>query len=304
MISKTLIHALNVVKKETLVEVLDQIEGDEVTAEQLTKAAEFAAAKDGTLEEEVAEEAPMAEGGPPEEEEEDETATSDEPAADAAPLADDATDAALQDPEADAALAALAPLMESTGLDLAGIAAAISENLDAVAAALSGALEEPAADAPLGALPPGMPGPATDLSLSLRTTQTALGTVTKERDELAGQLLALREREADEAVAVYVECGAVLDDAAADLRTLYLSDRKAFGRIAASFKQPVVPTGEQTASEHSGTAPVAEIEITAEDEKDEEIVGLRRMLKAVNKDKATQDKAVRRVLALRREAAI
>ena len=105
---------------------------------------------------------------------------------------------------------------------------------------------------------------------------------------------------------MYVDCGAVLDAAAPDLKRLYLSDKAAFGRVVASYRQPVIPTGEQTGSEGSAAAPVVEVEvpITAEDEKDEEIIGLRLMLSHVDTDKATQDKAVRRVLAGRREAAI
>jgi phage I-like protein len=307
--TKDQIRALMAISKESLAAALDQIEGDEITPEQLEAAAQFAAAKDGEMEE--PEEAPMAEGDPPEEEEEVEASA--EPSDDAAPLADDAADVALQDPDADAALAALAPLMEATGLDLAGLTAALSENLDAVASALSGALQEPAADAPLGALPPGMVGgPASgpsgvggtsaDLSLSLRTTQTALATVTKERDTYASELLALREREADEAVALFVDCGAVLDDAAPDLKKLYLSDKAAFGRLSASFRKPVVPTGEQCGTETANTDAAP---ISADDEAREDIVALRAMLKRTGRlTKEQMDQAVRKQLALRRETAI
>lgn len=299
-IKKDLIRALNVVKKDTLVEVLDQIEGDEVTAEQLTKAAEFAAAKDGTLEE-----APMADDtalqDEPEEEEEEEVATSDEPAADAAPLADELP---LQDPDADAALAAIAPLMEKTGLDIVAVAAAISENLDAVAAALGGALQEPAADAPLGAQPPGLPGGGGapgDAALSLSVTQTALGAVTKERDKLLERVEAIEAKEADDAVSTYVESGYVLDNAKADMVALYRSSPDAFNRIVASMK-PKVELGERT------PAPVEDDPLPAiseEDEKDPVIVSLRRDLKAARTLTPAQiDKAVRGRIAARKETRV
>lgn len=293
-IKKDLIRALNVVKKDTLVEVLDQIEGEEVTAEQLTKAAEFAAAKDGTLEEETPLQAK-------EDEEEDEKSLADDDEEDdEKPLADDVT---LQDPDADAALAALAPLMEVTGLDLAALTAAISEKLDAVAAALGGALAEPAADAPLGAQPPGMPGgggePASALALS--TTQEALGTVTKQRDVLLAKIEEQEVREADEAVNVYVASGYVLDNAKADMVALYRQSRDAFNRIVASMK-PTVEVGERTPKPPEQKALPA---ISEADEKDPEIKSLRRALTATRQLTSAQiDKAIRGKIAARKESRV
>ena len=291
--------ALNVVKKDSLIAQLDQIDGDEVTAGQLEAAARFAAELDGTADE--PDEAPMADE--PDEEEEEPKATSladdDDEEEEEKPLADALP---LQDPEADAALAALAPLMEATGLDLVSLTAAISENLDAVAAALSGALQEPAADAPLGAQPPGQPGGGgapDNMSLSLRTTQEALGSVTKQRDDLLGRIEAIESKEADDAVETYVQAGVVLDDARADMVALYRQDRGTFGRIVASMK-PRVPVGE-----HAGAPPEqADHPAITADEEEKYAPGLRMMLSRAKVPIDQQDKAVRERIASRRGTAI
>lgn len=294
--------ALNVVKKASLIEALDQFPEDDLTPEQIEAAARFAAEKDGTAEkpEEALADEPALAGH--EDDEEDEVATSDEPAPDAAALAEDV---ALQDPDADAALAALAPLMEKTGLDLAALTAAVIENLDAVAAALSGALQEPAADAPLGAQPPGMPGgggdPAGAAALSLRTTQEALGSVTKQRDSLLGKLEAIESKEADEAVETYVQGGYVLDDAKADMVKLYRTNRGGFDKIVACMK-PTVETGERT------PPPVEQDalpEVTEDDLKDENIKALKRSLEATRTlSKAQIDKAIRGKIAARKQTRV
>lgn len=299
-IKKDLIRALNVVKKDTLVEVLDQIEGDEVTAEQLTKAAEFAAAKDGTLEE-----APMADDtalqDEDEEDEEKSLAADDEEDEDKKPLADELP---LQDPDADAALAAIAPLMEATGLDIVAVAAAISENLDQVAAALGGALQEPAADAPLGAQPPGLPGGGGapgDAALSLSVTQTALGAVTKERDKLLTRVEGIEAREADEAVSAYVESGYILDIAKPKMVALYRQDRDGFNQIVACMK-PAVEVGERTPKPPKQKELPA---ISEADLEDPDIKALHRSLKATRSLTPAQiDKTIREQVAARKETRV
>jgi len=302
---KDRILALMAISKESLAAALDQIEGDEITPEQLEAAAQFAAAKDGIEPDEPEAEEPALAADEADEEEDEAKAASlaeDDEDEEKKPLADDVP---LQDPDADAAMAALAPLMEATGLDLVGVAAALSENLDAVAAALSGALQEPAADAPLGAQPPGMPGgggtPNDNMSLSLRTTQTALGAVTKERDKLLHRIEDIEAKEAGDAVDAYVEAGVILDDARADMLTLYRQDRGTFGRIVASMK-PRVPVGEHAGGDPEQTDHPA---ISAADEDTDEIKQLRRMLSATKRlTPAQMDKAVRERIASRRGTAI
>lgn len=303
-ITKAQIRALNLVKKATLVEVLDQFPEEELTGEQVAQAAEFAAAKDGTLDDKPK----MAKGDPEEDGKEEPelklAEDDDEDDEDKKALAeheDDEDEKALQDPAADAALAAIAPLLEGTGLDVAGLTAALAENLDAVLSALAGALQEPAADAPLGAQPPGMPGGGGVASLSLRTTQEALGSVTRQRDKLAKKLEGIERKTAEDAVEAYVHTGHILDNARPDMVALYRSNRDGFNRIVASMK-PTVSVGE-----HAGDDPPQESHpaISEADAATPEIKSLRRMLSATKQLTPAQiDNAVRERIASRRETAI
>lgn len=289
------------ITKEALAKALDLIEGDELSEEELMAAAHMAAAQDGSLAEEPeaeepAEEAPMA---APEEdpaamadgEEEDEMPASDVPAGDAVEAADAPEDpAALAEDmpgEGDAAAAAVAPLLEATGLDMAGLAAAIQENLDAVASALAGALEAPAAEAPLSSR-------EAELALSARDhTIAALSAKVSDLEAFK----ATREREdAERDVDTLIEGGLLLGDAREDWVSLRLSNRASFDKMTANLKA-VVPLGAHAV----GVTPPAQNadESIAIPEGDPEVVALRRQLKAARFPEARINEVLRRRIAAR-----
>lgn len=145
------------VSKESLMAALEQLEGDELGMEQLKAAAQFAAAQDGEMEPSADEEPTEAGDGMPyadkpgDDGEEAEMASeaespveaADEPGDDeveaSAPVAAEDDD----DMAEDQAMAALAPLLEETGMDMAQLAAAMMENREAVAEALKGSAGAP-----------------------------------------------------------------------------------------------------------------------------------------------------------------
>lgn len=299
------------IPKEALQKALDLIESDEVSTEELEAAAHMAAAQAGELSEEAEEapamdqpedEAPMADEEPPAADEPEEAAAMDgEP--EEAPLADeeeeaipagdvpDADDAAAMDEAADdSAAAALAPLLEATGLDIAGLAAAIMENLDAVAGAISGALDAPAAAAPLSDREAELALSARDQTIAALSTKLAEATAYREQ----------REREdAERDVETLIEGGMILGDAREDWVQVRLSSRERFDKLTAGLS-PVVPLGEHAA----GITPAAkdadpEIEI---DESDPEVKALRKQLgpQGARLNKSRIDDIIRRRVAARK----
>lgn len=261
------------VSKEALLAALGALEMDELSPAEVEAAMGMAAAQSGALAEEEPE--AMADEPKPEDEEEDaeKAATADVPAA--------PVQAAEPVGEAPAA-AALAPLMEATGMDLPALAAAVMENLDAVAKALSGALQEPAADAPLS-------DKATALALSTR--DAIIRALSETSRELAAWKAEREAEDADRDVATLVDAGFILADAREDWKALRLSDRKAFDKLAARLT-PAIPLGAHASARTPQPQPSADI-----DEAAPAVVALRRHMTAAGIPRATQDDTIKRQLA-------
>jgi hypothetical protein len=298
MFTKKQIRALMEVKVGSLVEALDQIEGETVTPEQLEAAASFAAAKDGMLEEtadldaagakhddgatndvaslaedEEEDKAAMADGDP---EEDDKAALAenvDEPE-------DDERPALAEDPEE---AAALAELMSATGMDLPAIKAAISANLDAFVSLLTGALDTPAAPADLG------PAGTQAFSLQLSTAQAQVTALSTHTAKLEAELVTHREAEADRLVKALADAGRIPVGMADKWRAVCLSDRATFDTLTASMPK-VIPMGDHA----NAVIPPAKDAEPVIDEGEEFVKRTRLNLKHM--DKTTQDKAIRRGL--------
>lgn len=267
-------------QKEALMAALEQFDSDELDMSQVEAAAQLAMVKDGApeedapaLQDEVEDEEddlPLAD----KDEDDEEVATSDEPAGEVT-TADDETQTIL------------APLMQATGLDEAGLAAAISENLDAVVAALQGALDEPAAEAPLN---------ETETALALNARDVTIRQLTKRNTELEAESTARAEAEADAAVDALLTEGRILDDKRKDWRALCLSNRQSFDRLVADLQQ-IVPAGAHATGLTPTTQPVPE---TVIDEDSELVQATRRMLSEANvTDKDEQNATIRKRLSAR-----
>lgn len=240
--------------KEALLAALDQIDSDELSHEQLMAAADFAAAKDADPAEAAESEAPMADGmeeeeqpapmaDPPagEDDDEEELPLS-EGAADAGPAtaAGEAVEAAeseaVGEEPASAEAGVLESALESAGLDMASLLAALQENADAFKQLVSGALDTPAAPAPLS----DASGDQAILLSVERGKSTALSAQVK---TLSDKLKRFEEAEAETLVGQLVSGGRLLPADKPEWKALCLSDRKRFDRLAKTLSQ-VVPMGE------------------------------------------------------------
>ena len=282
--------------KEALARALEMLDGDDVSMEQLEAAAQMAVAADGGLDEAPADEpeAPLAEEPAPEEEPEAPLADDmpddeeeDLPLADGV-AAGEASEAPLMDEEPaeepDALTAAVAPLMEAFGGDVAALAAALSENADAVLSALQGGPAEPAADAPLS---------ASEVNVALSAAKRTAAILGAKVDELEAWKAAREDADADADVDLLVAEGKILDDVRADWKAIRLSDRGRFDKLAASLPQ-VVPTGTHALSQTPPTEQTPAI-----DESDPFVIETRRRLSVARVPKAKQDEQIKRRLAAR-----
>lgn len=276
---------------DALKSALDGMEGDEIGPEQLEAAMAYAAAQSGELDQEPEAEAAPAMDGPPDEEEEQMPASADaaadvpasEGAGDGVPLAEDPE----EEPGDAAAMTALAPLMEATGLDLAALTAALSENQDAVVSALSGALDAPAAEAPLSEREATAALSARDTTIAALSSQLATLKAEKEQRDKA-------DAEAD--VQILIGEGLITDEQRDDWMSIRLSSRERFDRMAASLKQ-VVPTGLHAGGLKPPTEQTPSVSI---DEADPYVIACRRQMSAVQIPRETQDEQIRRRLAAKR----
>lgn len=272
------------ISKEDLLAALEALDSDDISPEQLEAAFEFAVAKAGQAEPEApmadepepppAEDAPLAD-----EPAEDVAAADGEPPAEEVPAAE----GEMMPPAEGGADAVLAPLMDALGVDLAGLEAAMRDNMDAVVAALMGSA--PAADAPLADV-------AASHALSARDNQ--IKALTSTVKTLSAWKAEREGKDADREVEVLVCSGRLLDSGRAFARKLYLSDRAGFDAFAASLPA-VVPVGEHAApASDTSTSALPPIEETPETKE------LRRVLKAAAKNAritltdAEIDAAVRR----------
>lgn len=286
---------LMTVSKEDFIAKLQELDADELTAEQLKKLCEamgmMAEAESGEepeaelSDDEEEEELPMSdegEGEKPlsdeEDEEEKELSDGDE---------EEEKELALDDPAADAAMAALAPLMEATGMDAAGLAAAIQERLDDVVAALQGSLEEPASEAPLSDDAPS--------SVELKAHATTIAMLSQRAEKAESALLEYRTREAEADVDALIDEGKILDAGREDMLALRLSDKASFERLKGALV-PQVPTGLHASS----TEPSPESSLI--DEEDQFVIAHRKMLSRTRLSQADQDRAIRLALKNRRHA--
>jgi len=299
------------VSKDALKAAIDGLEGDDIDMAKLKAAMDYAAAQEGKTEE-PAEEAsaadmpdipaadpPSDDAAPLADKPEDEVAAADEPEEDAVAAADEPEDAipAGDMPEEIAAMepaagggeadAALAPLLEATGLDIAGLAAAIMENREALAALLSGDQAPPAADAPLSER-------ESDLALSAR--DTTIRALSQENETLRAFKLSQERKEAESDVDVLVEGGFILGDSREDWVQVRLSSRARFDKMSAGLK-PVVPLGSHAKS----VTPAAKDapEETPINEDDPMVKSLRLQLSATNLPKSKQDATIRRHVVAR-----
>jgi len=299
------------VSKDALKAAIDGLEGDDIDMAKLKAAMDYAAAQEGKTEE-PAEEAsaadmpdipaadpPSDDAAPLADKPEDEVAAADEPEEDAVAAADEPKDAipAGDMPEEIAAMepaagggeadAALAPLLEATGLDIAGLAAAIMENREALAALLSGDRAPPAADAPLSVR-------ESDLALSAR--DTTIRALSQENETLRAFKLSQERKEAESDVDVLVEGGFILGDSREDWVQVRLSSRARFDKMSAGLK-PVVPLGSHAKS----VTPAAKDapEETPINEDDPMVKSLRLQLSATNLPKSKQDATIRRHVVAR-----
>lgn len=252
------------ISKDALIAQLQEMEGDELTPEQIAMVGEALGLLQaaGAPEEPAKEPAEMAADNADDEDEEE-----DKPAAMSAALASDAP--AEEEPAAAMANgdlgALLATFMEQHGVSAEEILAAL----------------QPAQD------------PAAEAVLSRRQGETiaALNTRLAAAEK---QLRAYAEREADEAVNALVSGGRILDTGRAEMRALYLSNRKAFDAVTGALPK-VVPMGAHASAHEPPTQ-----ETPAINEDDEGIKSLRVMLGQAGIKGAKQDEAVRKHLAARR----
>lgn len=280
--------------KEALLAALEQIEGDELSHEQLMAAADFAAAKDADpAESEEAEEpaeapladepeeeeipAPMAEP-PAGEDDEDEVPMSEGGAPAAAPAAPagDAVeaaevDAAPESGEASAEAGVLESAIESAGLDVADLLAALQENAEAFKQLVSGALDTPAAPAPLS-------DRSGDQAILLSVERGKTKALSAQVKTLSDKLKRFEEAEADTLVGALVASGRLLPANRDDWRALCLSDRARFDKLSQGLSQ-VVPMSEH--SSKSKPAPKATGDVIEIDEEHPYVKRTRASLKRV-----------------------
>lgn len=240
------------IKREALLALLEKIEGDEIEAEQLHAAVEAAAAEaiaiDGPPPEDESADAPPLAALPAKDEKPVDgkgDAKSDKPADDkkladdAAALAGDVSQEgastdfvpAAEDVAADAGAMVASRLMEASGLDEAGLLAAIETNLDAIVAALQG----------VGAASDALPMSVKLLSDSLVTANAEL---TRFRANAAATKAADKKRELDGEIGALVTAGKILPGAKDEWRALAAMDLPRFRALAAKLPQ-VVPLGDE-----------------------------------------------------------
>lgn len=229
------------IKRDALMALLDQIEGDEIESEQLHAAVEAAAATavaiDGAPEEESVdvdlsevnaladkakvEEKPKDEKG---EKKADEKKLSD----DVAPLAEaPALEAA---PASDAGAMLISKLVEATGLDEPGVLAALETNLDAVVAALMASA-----------------GPGDPMAMSVKVLGGALAAANARLAKYDAAEKQQAERALSAEIEALVTSGRILPSQRDDWRALAVSSRAQFRKLTASLPQ-VVPVGVEGSS--------------------------------------------------------
>lgn len=282
------------IPKEALMRALELIESEEVSLDELQAAAHMAAAASGELKEPGASEAPAADK--PEDKPED-PADKPKDEADVKAASDvatvEASDAqpvpAADDMGGDAATAALQPLMQDTGMDMAALAAAIMEKRAEIAALLVG--DAAPEQAPLS-------DEVKALKLQVKTGAASIRSLTARAETAEKALDERRRKDAEGDVDTLVREGKILDSLKDDYVSLALSNRPQFDRITASLPQ-VVPVGDHAAS----TAPEKTDSAAPIDETDELVISLRRTLTGAKVKRAEQDRIIRQRIAAKREAA-
>lgn len=266
------------IDKAEFVRRLRKLEGDEVSAEQISKLAQAMALMDEATGGGSGGDAP-AEGAP-------ETPaamsadTPAEPVAAASPAAPEAPSAEPDSDEATEADSLAAQLMEATGMTMEQLIAALQS-------LASGGDEMPAATAPLSAK---LEEQAVLLSAHTKT----IAALSARAETAEAEVKRYRETEADKAVDVLISTGRILDNARDEMRGLYLSNRKAFDTLAAALPE-VVPVGEHA----SGQTPPTE-ETPAIDENDPFVKSRRRLFANTWLPKAEQDAAIIRDMKARK----
>lgn len=224
------------IKREALLALLEKIDGDEIEAEQLHAAVEAAAAEaiaiDGPPEDVDVDVTDLADkpgekleskdkpkdGEKPEEKKLAGDISQEAPETDFVPAADDV---------ADAGAMVASRLMEASGLDEAGLLAAVETNLDAIVAALQGA------------------GAASDaLPMSVKLLTDSLGRASAELKRYRDREKADASKELDAEIDALITAGKVLPGSRGEYRTLATKDLKTFRALAAKLPQ-VVPVGDE-----------------------------------------------------------
>lgn len=114
--------------------------------------------------------------------------------------------------------------------------------------------------------------------------------------KLEVELRGYREREADDAINALISGGRLLDNARAQMRSLYLSHRETYDAVAASLPQTVPVGRHASAMEH--------VSATAIPEDDPQVVNLRKQLSAARLPREKQDETIRKALAARNSARV
>lgn len=132
--------------------------------------------------------------------------------------------------------------------------------------------------------------PASELPLS-RAASSTIKALSERIKAAEAQLAAYAEKEADQAVSELIENGYLLENGRAQMKALYLSDRKAFDALKRALPK-VVPTGK-----HASALKAPKAENVFIDESDPEVKAKRVFLSQAGLSKEQID------MALKREAA-
>lgn len=238
------------IKRDALLELLEKIEGDEIESEQLHAAVEAAAATavaiDGAEPSEDVDLSALSESAT-EEEKDDEKALASVPLAEDLPEAEQAEEAAAA---SDAGAMMMAKLVEATGMDEAGVLAALETNLDAVITALAGT-----------------GGSADPMAMSVKALSSSLAAANARLAKYVAAEKKLKERELDAEIDALVSSGRILPAQRGDWRSLAQSSHAQFRKLAASLPR-VVPLGTEAsaiASPGPGSAALGETVIDMSD---------------------------------------
>jgi phage I-like protein len=289
------------VNKAELISHLRKLEGDDVSDEQVQKLAAalglLAAAKSPPAAAPGAEEQPPA--AAPTDKLEDEKQKP-KAAASAALAAPDAPVAAATPPASAVAAETPAPPAEESAPAPGSEASALLEQLMAQTGMSMEQLCE-ALKSMMGA-PAAAPAPLSaqlkerDLALSAR--DHTIRALSQRAEAAEAEVAVYRGKEADDAVSVLIDEGRLLDNARADMRALYLSNRKQFDSLSAALP-PVVPVGTHAA----GQTPPTE-KTPAIDESDPEVAQLRRTLSNTRLPKSAIDAAIQQRISERKASRI